>query len=270
MTDAGAPSSAPALLTCQGVSKFYGAMAAVNDLSFAVMPGEVLGIGGPNGAGKTTLFDVITGLVLPDAGSIAFDGREVTRLSPQELCHRGLVRTFQLNAGYDTLTAHENVLVGAYFGHRNIVVPGLRVSGAAKRRAEAAMDLLGLADQRDAVVKTLPVYKRKLLMMASALATEPKLLMMDEPVGGLNPDEIDDVMRVVERVRAAGITIILIEHVMRFLVALSDRVMIMHHGEKIYEGSAEGLVRDKTVVDVYLGAGTSQRLEHMLKSGAQA
>jgi branched-chain amino acid transport system ATP-binding protein len=107
-------------------------------------------------------------------------------------------------------------------------------------------------------------------MLAGALATNPKLLLMDEPVGGLNPQEIDVMMAVVRAIAARGVTIILIEHVMRFLVALSDRVMIMHHGEKIYEGSAEGLVRDKTVVDVYLGAGTSQRLEHMLKSGAQA
>jgi branched-chain amino acid transport system ATP-binding protein len=127
------------------------------------------------------------------------------------------------------------------------------------------MDLVGLADSRDAVVKNLPVYSRKLLMMASALASEPKLLMMDEPVGGLNPHEIDDVMKVVERVRGAGVTVVVIEHVMRFLVALSDRVMIMHHGEKIYEGSPEGLVRDKTVVDVYLGAGTSERLKHLIE-----
>ena len=253
------------LLACEGVSKRYGAMAAVSDLSLEVMPGEVLGIGGPNGAGKTTLFDVITGLTALDQGRVMFDGRDVTNASPQALCHRGLVRTFQLNAGYDTLTARENVLVGAYFGQRNIVVPRLRLPAAAKRRAEDAMDLVGLADIRNTVVKTLPVYQRKLLMMASALASEPKLLMMDEPVGGLNPHEIDDVMKVVERVRSAGVTIVLIEHVMRFLVALSDRVMIMHHGEKIYEGSSEGLVRDKTVVEVYLGEGASLRLKHLIE-----
>ena len=257
--------AAPVLLACEGVSKFYGAMAAVSQLSFEVRAGEVLGIGGPNGAGKTTLFDVITGLTPVDDGRILFDGRDVTRAKPQQLCHMGLVRTFQLNAGYDTLSARENVLVGAYFGARNIVVPGLKVSAAAKRRADEAMDLVGLADSRQAIVKNLPVYKRKLLMMASALATEPKLLMMDEPVGGLNPHEIDDVMNVVARVREAGVTIVLIEHVMRFLVALSDRVMIMHHGEKIYEGSSEGLVRDKTVVEVYLGEGASQRLQHLIE-----
>jgi branched-chain amino acid transport system ATP-binding protein len=253
------------ILSCRGISKFYGAMAAVNDLSFDVRPGEVLGIGGPNGAGKTTLFDVISGLTALDRGSITFDGRDITGERPERLCHLGLVRTFQFNAGYDTLTARENVLVGAYFGHRKVTIPALRLPGVARRRAEAAMDLVGLADSRNAIVKNLPVYKRKLLMMASALATAPRLLMMDEPVGGLNPHEIDDVMAVVQRVRAAGVTIVLIEHVMRFLVALSDRVLIMHHGEKIYEGSAEGLVRDRTVVEVYLGDGASARLQHLLE-----
>ena len=266
MNQSQATETAPrSLLACEGVSKHYGAMAAVSNLSLDVRPGEVLGIGGPNGAGKTTLFDVITGLTALDQGRVMFDGRDITNAKPQTLCHMGLVRTFQLNAGYDTLTARDNVLVGAYFGHRNILIPGLRLSAQAKRRAEAAMDLVGLADIRNTVVKTLPVYQRKLLMMASALASEPKLLMMDEPVGGLNPHEIDDVMKLVERVRGAGITIVLIKHVMRFLVALSDRVMIMHHGEKIYEGSSEGLVRDKTVVEVYLGTGASLRLKNLIE-----
>lgn len=262
-------SDAP-LLACDGVSKFYGAMAAVHELSFEAKKGEVLGIGGPNGAGKTTLFDVITGLSPASAGRVAFGGRDVTGLKPEQLCHQGLVRTFQLNAGYDTLSARENVLVGSYFGAKNVVIPGLRVSAAAKRRAEEAMDLVGLADSRDAIVKSLPVYKRKLLMIASAVATEPKLLMLDEPVGGLNPHEIDAVMGVIKRLREAGLTIVLIEHVMRFLVALSDRVLIMHHGEKIYEGAPEGLVHDRTVVDVYLGAGTADRLKHLLETKGAA
>jgi branched-chain amino acid transport system ATP-binding protein len=269
ITAAAAAAAAP-LLACAGITKRFGAMAAVNALSFEVRAGEVLGIGGPNGAGKTTMFDVVTGLTMPDDGQVSFDGRDVTRMKPQELCHRGLVRTFQLNAGYDTLSARENVLVGAYFGARNVVIPGLRVSRAARARAETAMDLVGLADVRRALVKNLPVYQRKLLMIASALATEPKLLMMDEPVGGLNPHEIDDVMKVVARVRASGVTIVLIEHVMRFLVALSDRVLIMHHGEKIYEGAPEGLVRDRTVIEVYLGAGTAERLKHLIAARGAA
>ena len=129
-----------------------------------------------------------------------------------------------------------------------------------------AMELVGMADRAGTTVKNLPVFDRKLLMMASALATQPKLLLLDEPVGGLNPSEIDEVMAIVNRVREAGVTIILIEHVMRFLVALSDRVLIMHHGEKIYEGSAQGLARDKTVVEVYLGEGASERLTHILEA----
>ena len=255
----------PPLLTCQGVDKYFGALAAVRGLDFAIPAGQILGIGGPNGAGKTTLFDVISGLDPADSGQIVFDGLPIQRWKPDRICHAGIARTFQLNAAFDTLNALENVLIASYFGRRNRVIPTLHFGKGSKRRALEAMELVGMADRADAMVKNLPVFDRKLLMVASALATQPKLLLLDEPVGGLNPTEIDEVMAIVNRVREAGVTIILIEHVMRFLVALSDRVLIMHHGEKIYEGSARGLVRDKTVVEVYLGEGASERLAHILE-----
>lgn len=256
------------LLSCRGVVKLYGAMAAVNNVNFEVRQGEVLGIGGPNGAGKTTLFDMISGLTPCDAGEIDFDNVAIRDRSPWEICHLGMARTFQLNAGFDTLTVRENVEVAAYFGRRNRAVPGLRVDRATRARVDDALALVGMETQADIVVKNLPVLGRKLLMLAGAVATEPKLVLMDEPVGGLNPSEIDQVMAIVERLRSTGITLIVIEHVMRFLVQLATRVLILHHGEKIYEGSAEGLIRDRTVVDVYLGEGASTRLAHVIQERA--
>jgi len=253
------------LLSCRNVGKSFGALAAVRDLSFDVGEGEILGIGGPNGAGKTTLFEVISGLNPASAGSILLDGRDITGFAPERICHAGIARTFQLNAGFDSMTARENVLVGAYFGRDNRAVPTLKVGRAAKEAADAALDILGIADRADIVTARLPVLDRKLLMMASALATRPRLLLMDEPVGGLTVKEVDRVMEAVRAIKASGVTIILIEHVMRFLMQLSDRVLIMHHGEKIFEGLPAHLVNDRMVIDVYLGQGASERLRSFME-----
>ena len=263
MTAAGPP-----LLTCKGVSKHFGALAAVNNLSFDVAEGEVLGIGGPNGAGKTTLFEVISGLNPATGGSVVFDGRDITQLSPEAICHAGIARTFQLNACFESLSVRDNVRVAAYFGRDNRRYPGLAIGPDVEAHTDASLNAVGLDGKNDAPAGALPVLDRKLLMLAGALATRPKLLLMDEPVGGLNPKEIDHFMTVVRNIAASGITIILIEHVMRFLVQLSTRVMIMHHGERIYEGAPEGLTRDRTVIDVYLGEGASQRLGALMKGRA--
>lgn len=258
-------SAAMPLLSCKGVGKSFGALAAVRDLSFDVGEGEILGIGGPNGAGKTTLFEVISGLNPATAGTILLDGQDITRLAPERICHAGVARTFQLNAGFDSMTARENVLVGAYFGRDNRAVPSLKVGRDVREAAEAALALLGIADRADVVTSRLTVLERKLLMMATALATKPRLLLMDEPVGGLTAKEVDQVMAAVRTIKASGVTVILIEHVMRFLVQLSDRVLIMHHGEKIFEGLPAQLVNDRTVVDVYLGEGASERLKAFME-----
>jgi branched-chain amino acid transport system ATP-binding protein len=248
------------LLTCRSVSKYFGALAAVKALSFEVSRGEVLGIGGPNGAGKTTLFDLISGLNPADDGEVNLAGTTITEAPEHRICHLGLARTFQLNAAFDTLTARENVLIGSIYGHSTRAMPPLLYERAAVRRADEALEFTGMADRAHTVVRDLPVLDRKLLMIASALATEPKLLLMDEPVGGLNPHEIDHIMDLMRKVVAQGITMIVIEHVMRFLVQLSSRVMIMHHGEKIYEGSPAGLSQDRTVAQVYLGEATAARI----------
>jgi branched-chain amino acid transport system ATP-binding protein len=196
------------------------------------------------------------------------DGQDITHATPEAICHAGIARTFQLNACFDSLTARENVQVGAVFGRASRGLPGLKPSAEAQAATEEALVLVGLADKADAVAGALPVLDRKLLMLAGAMATRPKLLLMDEPVGGLTSAETDLMMETVRRIKAKGVTIILIEHVMRFLVALSDRIMILHHGERIYEGLAAGLVRDKTVVDVYLGEGASARLAALLHEPA--
>lgn len=259
-----------ALLSCRKVSKHFGALAAVNELSFDLAAGEILGIGGPNGAGKTTLFEIISGLNPASAGEVLFDGRDITRLPPEAICHAGIARTFQLNAGFDRLSVRDNVRVAAYFGRDNRLVPGLRLGKSVEAEVDAAFAAVGWRGSQTTLAGELPVLDRKLLMLAGALATNPKLLLMDEPVGGLNPQEIDVMMDVVRAIAARGVTVILIEHVMRFLVQLSERVLIMHHGEKIYEGAPRGLVTDRTVIDVYLGEGASQRLGALLESGVSA
>jgi branched-chain amino acid transport system ATP-binding protein len=255
------------IISCRDVTKTFGALAAVKKLSFEVAEGETLGVGGPNGAGKTTLFDVISGMNPATSGAIHFAGADITRLSPERICHRGVLRTFQLNAGFDSLTVAETALAAAQFGRQDSLWPRLAFNAAARAARDDALELAGLSGLKDAATETLPVFERKLLMIASALAAEPKLLLLDEPAGGLTPKEIDQVIDVVDAIKARRITIILIEHVMRFLVRVSSKVMIMDHGEKIYEGPPEGLARDAAVVEVYLGAGAAAGLRSQFNGG---
>jgi branched-chain amino acid transport system ATP-binding protein len=258
------------LLSCKDVSKRFGALAAVSHLSFDVTRGEVLGIGGPNGAGKTTLFEVISGLSPASEGQILLDGLDITRLAPHEICHRGVARLFQLNASFDGLTVLENVLVGAYFGQQSRLLPGLRIDNASRRHALDLLDLVGLADKAHQPMRLATILDRKLVMLAGALATKPKLLLMDEPVGGLTPKEIDHVAKVVRQLPQLDVTVLLIEHVMRFLTELSDRVLIMHHGERLFEGAPDQLAHDPTVVSVYLGLTAATAMQQAGKPGASA
>jgi branched-chain amino acid transport system ATP-binding protein len=249
------------LLSCDTVSKHYGSLAAVDALSFSVAAGEVYGIGGPNGAGKTTLFDVITGLSPATGGRVVFAGQDITRAGADRICQLGVARTFQLNAAFDGLTVRENVEVASYFGHGARSMPGLRMDRASRRRAMEALEFVGMAGAAERPATSITVLERKLLMIAGAVATGPRLVLLDEPVGGLTPGEIDRVMQVVRRLVAGGVTVILIEHVMRFLLALSTRVMIMHHGGKLFEGAPEGVAEDDEVRRTYLGDATTARLK---------
>tara|TARA_X000000950_G_C13918136_1_gene661962 strand:- start:4537 stop:5868 length:1332 start_codon:yes stop_codon:yes gene_type:complete len=254
------------LLTCHRVSKSFGALKAVNQLSFEVPEGIVFGIGGPNGAGKTTLFDLICGVQKVNNGEIVFNKQNITNQQPHKICHTGIARTFQLNAAFETMTVRENVMIGIHHGIENKEIPNLYFSRQDSINADSALSFVGLSDIADKVVSNLTHLELKLLMIASAITTNPKLLLLDEPVGGLIPNEIEKVEKVVARlVKEKGLTIILIEHVMRFLVGLSDEVMIMNHGEKLYQGQAEEMINDKKVIEVYLGEGTSANFQKLKK-----
>lgn len=246
--------SAENALEVSGLYKRYDAMVAVNDLSFHVERNEILGVSGPNGAGKTTLFDVITGLTPPSAGTVRLFGEDVTGFRPEHICHLGLARTFQLNAVFDSMTVEENLLTASYFGHRNRSFPGLRFDHDSRKDCDAALDIVGLSAHRHRPASSLSVLERKLLMIASALATSPRLLMLDEPVGGLSREEIAQCADVIRRIRSERkMTIVLIEHVMSFVTALADRVMVLHHGAKLFEGSVSGMAESAEVVAAYLG-----------------
>lgn len=246
------------LLVCHDLRRSFGALAAVDRLSFAVRQGEIFGIAGPNGAGKTTLFNLLSGHVPPSGGTICIDGEEIQGAPPHRVCHLGIARTFQIPLVFGTGSVEENVLVGAYFGRRT-GLPGVRFDAASRHRVADALEMTGLSTLRTATAASLSVFAKKKLMVASALATQPRVLLLDEPVGGLNQGEIEALLALIRTVRSAGVTILLIEHVMPALMALSDRVMIMHHGEKLAEGTPDEIRGDPEVIRVYLGRSVATR-----------
>jgi branched-chain amino acid transport system ATP-binding protein len=246
--------SPQATLEARGISKLYGGLRAVDDLSFSVKGGEVLGIAGPNGAGKTTLFDTITGHTIATAGEIELGGSSILGTKIHARCRMGLARTFQQPVAADTLTVLENAYLAASFRRSRTGRRSRRDDVAA---GEAALKLVGLEHRATTTASQLPVYDKKRLMIATALATEPLVLLLDEPFGGLNPREIDDTLALLRRVRETGVAIVCIEHVMRALVALADRVLVMHHGAELFVGTPAEMMRDQRVIDVYLGASGS-------------
>ena len=258
------------LLSCRRVSVYFGALVAVNKLSFELEKGTILGIGGPNGAGKTTLFDVLSGLHSPDTGDIQLNGRSITGLPPHEICHEGIARTFQLNALFGTMSVMENVLIASQHGQKSIDFQRPYFNSSERRRAESALELVGLSDKADLTAASLDILGQKLLMIAGAIATDPQLLLLDEPVGGLIPREIEQVEQIILNLtHEREITVILIEHVMRFLTGLSDEILIMNFGEKLFQGSPEDLAGDKKVIDVYLGEGVSGKIGPVRKDGVK-
>ncbi len=233
------------VLEVKQLTKRFGELAAVNNLSFEVEKGEIFGIAGPNGAGKTTLFNVISG-VYSGTGEVIFEGQPISRLRPYQVCHRGLARTFQIPTVFSTLTLYDNVRVGAHFG----------TAGQDEDRIIGdTLDFVDLRGKENVEVKHLCLFDKKLTMLAAALATQPRLLMLDEPIGGLSPVEIGQSISLFERInQEMGVTLIVIEHLMSVLVEISQRLMILHNGERISIGSPEEVTKDKQVIEVYLGA----------------
>jgi len=233
------------LLELKGVSKSFGGLKAVSQVSFEMNAGEILGIIGPNGAGKTTLFNTITGFLRVESGEIWFNGEKIIGLKPHQICQKGMVRTFQLVKPFLEMTVLENVLVAALNRAKTIK--------EAREKAMRTIELVGLKEKKDTLAAGLTLGHRKRLELARTLATEPKLLLLDEVMAGLTPTEVDALIRLLQDVNHRGITILLIEHVMRGLMALSKRVVVLNYGQKIAEGVPHEIVKDRQVIEAYLG-----------------
>lgn len=235
------------LLSLQGVSKHFGGLQALNNITFDLPEGQILGLIGPNGAGKTTLFNAINGVYPPEEGQIIFRGRDVTRMKPYHLARMGLARTHQVVQPLNDLTVRENVEAGACFGHENHTL-----HSAAAIAAEV-LEFVGLAARADQQANSLNVAQKKRLEMARALAAHPYLLLLDEVLAGLNPAEIDGMVQTVLKIREQGVTILMIEHVMKAVMNVSDRVMVLDYGQQIAEGSPQDIVKNERVIEAYLG-----------------
>ena len=235
-----------ALLQVQGVSKAFRGLKAVQNASFDVLQGAIVGLIGPNGAGKTTLFNVIAGVYQPDTGTVLFQDTRIGGLRPDQVCEAGIGRTFQIVKPFAGLSVLDNVIVGALKRSPNVA--------EARRHAQSTLEKLGLAAKRDLPASSLTLPDRKRLEVARALATRPRLLLLDEVMAGLRPTECDQMVQVFQELnRTEGVTILLIEHVMRAVMALAQHIVVLHHGEIIARGAPQDVVRDPAVLECYLG-----------------
>ena len=236
------------ILELAGVTKRFGGLPAVDDLSFGVARGEVLGIIGPNGAGKSTLIGLIAGALAPTAGTITYDGQDIARLAPHQRTHRGIARTFQITQPFAGLDVRENVVVGAFFGRRE------RLSRAqALRVADEVLERVHLAHKARLKGNQLTVADRKRLEVARALATNPRLLLLDEVMSGLTPTEIEQAVELIRAINRSGVTVLVVEHIMRAIKGVSDRILVIHHGRKIAEDAPDTVLSDPRVIEAYLG-----------------
>ena len=236
------------ILDGQGVTKYFGGLAAVSDVDFHVDQGEIVGLIGPNGAGKTTLFGLISAALVPNSGLIKFKGENITGLKPHQICRLGFARTFQSVKVFSNMPVISNTALGVHFGS-----PKRVTSTQAIKEATRLLEFVGLSEKAAIPAKDLTLANQKLLEVARALATKPEVLLLDEIMAGLNSTEIGQAMELVSQLRAQGITIFMIEHVMKAIMSICDRIIVLNYGKKIAEGTPQEISTSKTVVEVYLG-----------------
>jgi branched-chain amino acid transport system ATP-binding protein len=233
-------------LVIRGLSKRFGGLRAVQEVSFSVKENETVALIGPNGAGKTTSFNLITGFHRPDAGSVLAYGREIVGLKPHDICAHGLARTFQVAKPFGAMTVLDNVMTGAFLRDKN--------TAAARDKAREAIEFVGLSAREQTAAKDLTTIDQRRLEMARALATEPRLLLLDEVMAGLNPAEIDQAVALVGKLSQRGLTIVIVEHVMRAIMAVARHIVVLDHGQKIAEGTPKQIVENPEVIRAYLGS----------------
>jgi branched-chain amino acid transport system ATP-binding protein len=237
------------LLKCTDVSKHFGGLQAVRNVNFNVNKGEIAGLVGPNGSGKSTLLNLISGVYKPDSGQIIYNGEDIAKLAPHKICARGITKTAQTVQSFPEMTATENVLTSAVFNNKKA-----KEKTDTLQKSRELLDFVGLAKEKfDTPAKNLNVVELRRIQLAKALATNPKMLLLDELLTGLTPKECDEAIALIKQINKQGVTVLIVEHVMRVIMGLCDRVVVLQHGEKICEGTPKQVCSDEQVVNVYLG-----------------
>ena len=236
-------------LEIRKVSRFFGGIAAIKDVSFEVRKGEILGLIGPNGAGKTTMFNVVNGFYHPSRGEVYFKDQKISGFKPHQICRRGIARTFQVVKPLQRMSVLDNVIASSFLRAKD--------KNKAVEMARESLQFTGLYEDRDIISRGLPLGKRKRLEIARALATQPELLLLDESFAGLNPAELDESIGIIRKIKDRGVTIMIIEHHMKVIMAISDRIVVLNYGEKIAEGSPLQIRNSPLVVEAYLGEAQS-------------